>query len=272
MLKDACLVKAHNQGLACAAMSSDADLELRAIRGIPEIVEGDDLALQIMTAAAKVGLALQDGDILIVAQKVISKAEGRIVDLDSIRPSPAAIALGEKQNRDPRLIEVILSESALLVRDDSHVLITETKHGFVCANAGVDRSNVEGENLVALLPVDPDASARGLRTRLRQLLDIEVAIIITDTFGRAWREGLANAAIGLAGINPLLDFRGQLDDYGKELSATVLAIADELAAASGLLMRKTARVPVVHVRGYAYEQGDQRASVLIRAKSRDLFR
>ena len=271
-MKGACLVKACEQGLAYRHMSIDADIELRAIRGIPEIIEGDDLAVEVSTAAAKAGLALRDRDILIVAQKIVSKAEGRIVDLASVIPSQEAIVLGEKQNRDPRLIEVILGESASLVRDDAHVLITETRHGFVCANAGVDRSNVDGENCVALLPVDPDGSAQRIRARVNELLRIDVAVIITDTFGRAWREGLANAAIGIAGINPLVDFRGQLDDHGHELSATVLAIADELAAASGLLMRKTARVPVVHVRGYAFEHGEQRASVLVRPKSRDLFR
>ena len=130
-----------------------------------------------------------------------------------------------------------------MLREDAHVLITETKHGFICANAGVDRSNVSGRDWVSLLPRDPDASARKLKSRLQELADVEIAVIITDTFGRAWREGLANVAIGLAGIAPLVDFRGQLDDHGKELSATVLAIADDLAAASGLLMRKTARIP-----------------------------
>ena len=253
-------------------MSIDADIELRALRGIPEIIEGADIAAEISAAAQKAKLPLLEGDIFIVAPKIVSKAEGRIVDLNNVIPSQYARELSAKQNRDPRLIEVILAESASLVRDDAHVLITETKHGFVCANAGVDRSNVDGENRVALLPVDPDRSARTIKARLKDLLNINVAVIVTDTFGRPWREGLANAAIGIAGINPLLDFRGQLDDYGKELSATVLAIADELAAASGLLMRKTARVPVVHVRGYAYERGEQRASILIRPKSRDLFR
>ncbi len=253
-------------------MTVEADIQLRAIRGIPEIVEGDDLGLQIARAATQMGLSLEDGDILIVAQKVVSKAEGRLVDLATIIPSDRAIALGRRQDRDPRLIEVVLSESASLLREDSHILITETMHGFVCANAGVDRSNVNGENWVSLLPVDPDASARSLRARCREIAAVDIAVIITDTFGRAWREGLANAAIGLAGLNPLVDFRGQLDDHGKELSATVLAIADELAAASGLLMRKTARIPVVHVRGYAYERGDQTASVLIRPRERDLFR
>jgi coenzyme F420-0:L-glutamate ligase/coenzyme F420-1:gamma-L-glutamate ligase len=251
---------------------SSAEIELRAIRGIPEITSGADLALEISNAAESSGIALASDDILIIAQKIVSKSEGRIVDLEQISPSDTAIALAEKQDRDPRLIEVVLSESAELVRSDAHILITETKHGFVCANAGVDRSNVEGDNHVATLPIDPDLSARRIRERIGELLSIDVAIIITDTFGRAWREGLANAAIGIAGINPLLDFRGKVDDFGKELSATVLAVADELAAASGLLMRKTARVPVVLVRGYQYQHGEHSAAELIRPKSRDLFR
>lgn len=253
-------------------MTASADIQITAIRGLPEIVSGDDLGVLITRASTEMGWPLEDGDIILVAQKIISKAEGRVVDLTTIEPSAKALALGSKQERDPRLVEVILSESASVVREDAHLLITETKHGFVCANAGVDRSNVSGADRVSLLPEDPDASARALRGRLKELSDVDVAVIITDTFGRPWREGLANAAIGIAGINPVVDFRGQLDDHGKELSATVLAVADELAASSGLLMRKTARIPVVVVRGYSYEHGDFTTSSLIRPKGRDLFR
>ena len=253
-------------------MTAPADIQITAIRGLPEIASGDDLGVLITRASMEMGWPLLDGDIVLVAQKIISKAEGRVVDLTTVEPSSRALALGSKQERDPRLVEVILSESASVVREDAHLLITETKHGFVCANAGVDRSNVSGTDRVSLLPEDPDASARALRGRLRELSGIDVAVIITDTFGRPWREGLANAAIGIAGINPVVDFRGQLDDHGKELSATVLAVADELAASSGLLMRKTARIPVVVVRGYSYERGDFTTSSLIRPKGRDLFR
>jgi len=155
---------------------------------------------------------------------------------------------------------------------DDHVLITETKHGFVCANAGVDKSNVRGKEWISLLPVAPDESARHLAARLDELLGIRVAVMITDTFGRAWREGLTNVAIGVAGMQALKDFRGEVDDHGKELSATVLAVADEIAAASGLLMRKTARIPVVLVRGYSYESGESGSAPLVRPKERDLFR
>jgi coenzyme F420-0:L-glutamate ligase/coenzyme F420-1:gamma-L-glutamate ligase len=166
----------------------------------------------------------------------------------------------------------VLSESANLVRMDDHVLITETRHGFVCANAGVDRSNVVGDEWVSLLPDAPDDSALLLKTRLAELRKVNTAVIITDTFGRAWREGLTNVAIGVAGIKPLKDFRGKTDDHGKELSATVLAVADEIAASSGLLMRKTARIPVVVVRGYFFDHGEGSAKQLVRAKEKDLFR
>lgn len=249
-----------------------SDIQLIALRGLPEVKPGDDLAALIVEAAAGAGLEFADGDILIVAQKIVSKAEGRLLDLSTVTPSPRAIEIAERQRRDPRLVEVILSESESLLRQDAHVLITETRHGFVCANAGVDRSNVSGQDWVALLPVDPDGSARELKSKLDGALGVDLAVIITDTFGRAWREGLTNAAIGLAGLVPLSDFRGQKDDYGKDLSATVLAVADELAAASGLLMRKTARIPVVIVRGYEGERGAGEARALIRPKQNDLFR
>jgi coenzyme F420-0:L-glutamate ligase / coenzyme F420-1:gamma-L-glutamate ligase len=249
-----------------------SEIRLISINGIPEIRPGDDLGTMIARAAEKMPLKLSDGDIITVAQKVISKAEGRLVNLESVTPSEFANEIAKKQRRDPRLVEVILSESAGIVRSDERVLITETKHGFVCANAGVDRSNVVGKDWVSLLPVAPDDSALLLKTRLAELLNVNVAVIITDTFGRAWREGLTNAAIGVAGLKPLKDLRGKTDDHGKELSATVLAVADEIAAASGLLMRKTARIPVVVMRGYHFDHGGGGAGELVRPKDRDLFR
>ncbi len=253
-------------------MSTDADIQLIALRNLPEIVPGDDIGQLLVQAAGEMGLVLRSGDIVVVAQKIISKAEGRLLNLETVTPSALALEIAAHQDRDPRLIEVILSESARIVRRDERVLITETKHGFICANAGVDRSNVRGKDWVSLLPVNPDESARRLRARLWELLGVELAVIITDTFGRAWREGLTNVAIGVAGLKPLRDYRGEQDDFGRELSATILAVADELAAASGLLMRKTARIPVVVVRGYRYEMGDGKATELIRPKERDLFR
>jgi coenzyme F420-0:L-glutamate ligase/coenzyme F420-1:gamma-L-glutamate ligase len=253
-------------------MESELDIHLIPLRDLPEIEPGDDLGMLIAAAAQSTGVNLLNGDVLVVAQKIVSKSEGRLVDLAAVTPSARALEIAERQHRDPRLIEVILSESARLVRQDAHVLITETKHGFVCANAGVDKSNVPGKDWVSLLPVAPDESARRLAARLSELLRIRAAVIITDTFGRAWREGLTNAAIGVAGLQPLKDYRGETDDHGKELSATVLAVADEIAAASGLLMRKTARIPAVIVRGFHYESGEAGAASLIRPKERDLFR
>lgn len=226
----------------------------------------------ISRAADAMKFEFADGDILIVAQKIVSKSEGRLVNLESIKPSEFAREIGTKQKRDPRLVEVILNESASIVRIDDHVMITETKHGFVCANAGVDRSNVVGKDWVALLPVAPDDSALLLKTRIAEQHDVNIAVIITDTFGRAWREGLTNVAIGVAGMKSLKDMRGKMDDHGKELSSTVLAVADEIAASSGLLMRKTSRIPVVVMRGYYYDHGEGSARELIRRKDRDLFR
>jgi coenzyme F420-0:L-glutamate ligase/coenzyme F420-1:gamma-L-glutamate ligase len=247
-------------------------IQLTAIRGIPEIRPGDDIGAMIAHAAETMKFKISDGDVVVIAQKIVSKSEGRLVNLESIVPSEFAQEIAARQNRDPRLIEVILSESANIVRMDDHLLITETKHGFVCANSGVDRSNVSGKDWVSLLPVAPDDSALLLKTRLAELLGVNVALIITDTFGRPWREGLTNVAIGVAGMKPLKDFRGKVDDHGKELSATVLAVADEIAAATGLLMKKTARIPAVVVRGYYFDHGEGSAKELVRAKEKDLFR
>jgi coenzyme F420-0:L-glutamate ligase/coenzyme F420-1:gamma-L-glutamate ligase len=247
-------------------------IQLTPILGIPEIRPGDDIGAMIAHSAVGMKFKLADGDIVVVAQKIVSKAEGRLVDLESITPSEFARSIAGGQNRDPRLIEIILRESVRIVRMEGHILITETRHGFVCANAGVDQSNVGGEHWVSLLPVAPDESALLLRGRLAELLNVDVAVIVTDTFGRPWREGLTNVAIGIAGMNPLDDFRGKPDDYGKQLSATVLAVADELAAAAGLLMKKTSRRPVVIIRGYEYGSGEGSARELLRAKERDLFR
>lgn len=253
-------------------MQNADGIQLLPLKHLSEVRPGDDLAVLIRAALQASATALHDGDCLVIAQKIISKTEGRLVDLNSITPSPFALEIAARQQRDARLVEVVLRESAGIVRMDQHVLITQTKHGFICANAGVDRSNVIGDDWVALLPVDPDDSARRLRQQLLEQLGIATAVIITDTFGRPWREGLTNVAIGVAGMQPLSDMRGTTDDYNKPLAATVLAIADEIAAASGLLMRKTARIPVVIARGCPLEAGDGSAQQLIRARERDLFR
>ena len=249
-------------------MTDDDEIRLIPVRGLPEISPDDDLASLILS----LNHSLSPGDVVVVAQKIVSKSEGRLVNLETVKPSARAVAIAEHQQRDSRLVEVILSESKSIIREDAHVIITETHHGFICANAGVDRSNVVGPEWVSLLPVDPDESARKLRARFRKLAGVDIAVIVTDTFGRAWRQGLTNVAIGVAGLNPLLDFRGQVDDHGKDLVATVLAIGDELAAASGLLMRKTTRIPAVIIRGYRFNpSGGDGALSLIRPKERDPF-
>jgi len=247
-------------------------IELIGLDRLPEINKGDELGELIVRAANDAGFKFLADDILVIAQKIVSKAEGRLVDLKSVRPSGKASEIAERQRRDPRLVELILRESRRIVRMDDRVLITETRHGFVCANSGIDHSNIPDSETVALLPVDPDFSARQIRGQVAQLLGLTVAVIITDTFGRAWREGLVNAAIGVAGLEPLVDYRGKPDDHGHLLTGTVLALADEVAAASGLVMSKSARRPVVVVRGVAYIPREGSAKGLIRPSERDLFR
>ena len=242
-------------------------LELIGVEGLPEVRPGDDLG-ELISERSK----LATGDVLVVAQKVVSKSEGRLISLQTVNASPEAVSIAANlvAAPDPRMVQVILDESVRVLR--SHrVLITETRHGFVCANGGVDQSNVPGEDVVTLLPADPDASASGLRSRLRQLTGIEVGVIVSDTFGRPWRLGIVNVALGVAGLPALLDLRGSLDSTGKELHATVLAIADELAAAAGLVMGKTARTPAVIVRGLRM-QGSGTGRDLVRPAAEDLFR
>src|SRR5712671_310102 len=236
---------AKNTGASASRRRFSGRIELIPIPGLPEIREGDDLARIIVAAALRAKIGLQDRDILVIAQKVISKAEGRMARLSTIEPSAARGA------RDPRLVEVILRESRRVVREHP-VLIVETRHGFVCANAGVDHSNVPGEDVVTLLPIDPDRSARLLGRALRRLSKKEIAVLISDTFGRPWRLGLTNVAVGAAGVPVMLDLRGKRDRNAKPLQATILAIADDLAAAAGLAMGKRDGVPVVIVRGYRY--------------------
>ena len=220
------------------------ELRVVGIANIPEVKTGDDLAGLIAEAAKGQNTPIQDHDILVVCQKVVSKAEGRVVRLKDVTPSPMAIQISEGQVRDPRHTEVILRESARIVRMDRGHIISETHHGFVCANAGVDASNVPGEDNVALLPVDPDTSAEGIRRRIEEKLGKDVAVIISDTFGRPWREGAVNVAIGVAGMDPVQDYRGKQDAYGRTMKTTVIAVADELAAAAELVTGKLKGVPV----------------------------
>lgn len=245
--------------------------EVIAVEGLPEVRPGDDVARFIVEAAAQQGTPLAAKDVLVIGQKIVSKAEGRLLRLEDVTPSSIATALAAGVARDPRLVEVILRESRRVVRMDKTVLITETHHGWVCANAGVDQSNVD-DGTVALLPEDPDRSARELRDTIRRLTGKEVAIVIADTFGRPWREGLTNVAIGLAGLAPLRSYLGERDPAGRPLQATVLAVADELAAAAELVMGKLDRVPVAILRGVPITFAEEGSKPLLRDPARDLFR
>jgi coenzyme F420-0:L-glutamate ligase/coenzyme F420-1:gamma-L-glutamate ligase len=253
------------------APAAHPEVRLFRLRGLPEIRLGDDLPEQITRAARKARIPFENGDILVIAQKIVSKAEGAVVRLAMIRPSLQAQAIAERQKKDPRLVETILKESRRLVRTDP-VLIAETRHGFVCANAGVDHSNVPGEDVVTLLPRDPDQSARNLAAALCQRTGKRLAVIISDTFGRPWRLGLTNVAIGASGVPVLHDLRGTCDRHGKPLTATILAVADELAAAAGLLMGKSEGSPVILIRGYRYKPSSDPATGIIRPAAEDLFR
>ncbi|MBI4840761.1 MAG: coenzyme F420-0:L-glutamate ligase [candidate division NC10 bacterium] len=252
--------------------SGDGGLSLVGLPGIPEVAEGDDLARLISEAAERQGSGLAAGDVLVVAQKVVSKAEGRVVWLAGVVPSGLAREFADTWGKDARFVEVVLRESRRIVRMDRGVIIAETSHGFICANAGVDASNVPGEDRVSLLPVDPDASARRLRKDLTERCGAEVAVIVSGTFGRPWREGLTNVAIGVAGLSPLVSYVGRQDPHGHTLRVTELAVADELAAAAGLRMGKLERIPAVRMRGYRFESAEGRARSLVRSAERDLFR
>jgi len=245
--------------------------EVIGVAGIPEVRGGDDVARLIAEAAARQGTPLATGDLLVVGQKIISKAEGRIVRLTDVTPSPIAQSMAAGLARDARLVEVILRESRRVVRMDRGVLITETHHGWVCANAGVDQSNVDVD-CVALLPEDPDRSARALRETLRVRPGVDVLVIVADTFGRPWREGLTNVAIGLAGFAPLRSYLGERDPAGRPLQATILALADELAAAAEPVMGKLDRIPAAIVRGLGLTPSEEGSKPLLRDPARDLFR
>ena len=256
---------------------SDAPLtaQMMALCGIPEVHPGDDLVSLILRALSQSQIQLQDGDVLVVTQKIVSKAEGCLVNLKEITPSSHAKMLAEETGKDARLVEVILQQSRSVIRRRPGTLITETLHGWICANAGVDRSNVggaEGE-WVLTLPQDPDTSARKLRDGLQAATGADIAIIISDTHGRPWRLGTVNLALGVAGMQPLLDLRGLQDRHGYRLRTTRIARADELAAAAGLLSGQAAEgLPVVLIRGVAYQPGNGRAVDMQRSIEKDLFR
>src|SRR5436190_12902608 len=247
------------------------DLHVFAVQGIPEVTRDVDLAELIAGAVTRERRRVEDGDIFVVAQKIVSKAEGAVVQLDEVTPSAMAAQWAADHGKDARVVEVVLRESRRIVRMDRDILITETHHGFVCANAGVDASNVP-PGFVTVLPRDPDASAERLRIALSATFGCPVAIIVSDTFGRPWREGAVNVAVGVAGLQPLLDYRGTVDSYGRPLTSTVIALADELAGAAEIVTRKSAGTPVALVRGAADWMGQGAGRMLVREASRDLFR
>jgi coenzyme F420-0:L-glutamate ligase/coenzyme F420-1:gamma-L-glutamate ligase len=250
---------------------SPSPIQIVPLKGLPEIVPGADLAQLLVKAVRRQRLVLKPGSIFVVAQKIVSKAEGRIVRLDSIKPSERAERWAAEYQKDPRVIEIVLREASSIVRMERGILIVRTRHGFVCANAGVDVSNVPA-GTASLLPEDPDRSARSLQQQLTRTFGVHVAVIISDTFGRPWREGLVNVALGLAGIAPLVDYRGLRDKHGKTLRASVIALADELAAASGLVMGKLNQIPAAVLQGVSTPKGTGGGLDLIRPIEKDLFR
>jgi coenzyme F420-0:L-glutamate ligase/coenzyme F420-1:gamma-L-glutamate ligase len=250
-------------------VSKEGELRVLPVAGLPEIDAGDRLG-ELIAARAE----LEDGDVVVISQKVVSKAEGRVVHLSAVKPSERAAQLAADLKKDPALVQLALDESSEVLRAEHGVLICETRHGLVCANAGVDTSNV-GEDRAALLPLDPDASARRIRAELRAASGVSAAVVVSDSFGRAWRQGQSEVAIGCAGLRPLDDWRGRMDAGGKQLSATVIAVADEAAAAADLVRDKASRVPAAIVRGMERgisEDDGPGAAALRRPRGEDLFR
>jgi coenzyme F420-0:L-glutamate ligase/coenzyme F420-1:gamma-L-glutamate ligase len=247
-------------------------IQITSIRVSNDIRLYNDLSAMILAAISHSQIEIQNDDILVVTHKIVSKAEGRVIDLASIKPSTKAIRMAKEHDKDPRVMELILNESTQILRAKNGIIISETKHGFVCANAGVDQSNVEGDTAV-LLPVAPDESASRLQDAVKKKIGKEIAVVITDTFGRTFRNGQTNVAIGIAGINPIKSYIGTYDMYGRKLRVTEIAVADEIASAAELVMGKAEGTPVAIVRGYNFERAS-RSSVksLLRAKERDLFR
>ena len=247
-------------------------LEVVGIDGLPEIVPGDDLAAQIHQAATAQGDPLRDRDVVVITSKIVSKAEGCAIELDTVEPSPFAESWAQRWDKDPRVVEVVLRESKRIVRQIGPVLITETHHGFCCANSGVDQSSSGAHGRVLVLPKDSDASARGYRSRFAEL-GVDVAVVISDTFGRPWREGQTDVAIGVAGMHPLRSYIGEHDPHGHEFRVQELCIVDEITAAAELVKGNTSRVPVAVVRGYVWDTDDAASMApVLRDSERDLFR
>ncbi len=252
-------------------MEKRQPIQIFPLPGLPEIEPGADLAALIAGALGAQEFRVGAGDVFVIAQKIVSKAEGRIVRLETIAPSDRADAWARAWGKDPRAVELVLRESHRIVRMERGIIVAETRHGFVCANAGVDLSNAE-EGTAILLPHDPDASARSLQTALSATLGADIAVIVSDTFGRPWREGLVNVALGVAGMPALIDYRGQRDAQGKLLQATIIALADELASAAELVMGKADGMPVAIIRGVQMTSREGSGRDLLRAPEKDLFR
>jgi len=251
--------------------------QLREIRLIPipfasDIVPGDSIADHLIGATRGLGILFEPGDILVVKHKIVSKSEGSLVDLATIEPSAESVAWAKQYDLDARVIELALRESRAVIRRRNGVLITETRHGFLCANSGIDVSNVDGGHHALLLPEDPDRSAANLRRALKKRTGVSIPVIITDSFGRPWREGLTDFAIGVSGMKPLRDDRGLRDPHGYKLKASVEAVADELACAAGLVCGKLNRAPASIVRGFRYDSGAGGVEALLRSPASDLFR
>ena len=247
--------------------------EIRAlpVRGIRDVFAGDSIADLIVDALALGGLRFHEGDILVVKHKIVSKAEGRSVALDSVKPSAAARRFAARSGNDARVVELALREAKRVVRQ-KHILITETEHGLVCANSGVDVSNVDGGKTAVLLPADADRSAAQIHRKLKKRTGLHIPVILADSFGRPWREGLCEVAIGVAGMKVIHDYRGQIDPYGYKMHATEEAVADELACVAGLVCGKDSRVPACIIRGYPYRRGNGSARQMVRQAEKDLFR
>lgn len=253
-------------------MGSAAEIRILPLAVAGEIRVGDSLSEKLLVAAESARLKFQDGDILVVKHKIVSKAEGALAALGGIRPSAASRAWARRYKLDARVTELALRESRRVVRRKRGVLITETRHGLICANSGVDVSNVDGGVHAALLPEDPDRSAAGLRRHIKKRLGVELAVIVSDSFGRPWREGLTEVAIGVAGMRPLVDYRGKRDRHGYPLRVSIDAVADELACAAGLVCGKLESVPACVIRGFRYPRGNGNAREMIRRAKMDLFR
>ena len=247
-------------------------IQVIPVTGIPEVRDGDDLARLIVGASDEQDTPIEDGDILVVTQKIVSKAEGRLISLKDVQPSQFAVQMATDNGRDPRHMELILRESRSIIKMAQGHFITETKHGFICANSGIDMSNVPGDEVALLLPVDPDQSARLLRQEVKLMRQVDVAVVISDTFGRPWRNGQTDVGIGASGIMPMKSYVGSTDDYGYELRVTLTAIIDELAGAAELVIGKTNRAPAAIIKGFEYQKAEESARVIIRDQSRDMFR